>query len=78
MPSSQNRVKKELSIIKRASVVTLVLCVFLLSLGKYYQNNDNLLTAFILCVTSVIIVIIYYIGARRFLRIFNDNGGMNE
>lgn len=78
MPSSKDKVKKELSIIKKASLIAPVLCAFLILLGIHHRNNGDLLQAFILYVASVVIVILYYIGARRFLRIFNDSGGMDD
>lgn len=66
-------VRKEYNIIKKAFVVVLILCTLLLLFGDYAKDNGNLVEAFVLCVTSVVVVIVYYIGLRRFLRIFKEN-----
>lgn len=69
----KDKIRKKYRAVKIASFIAPALCITLLLIGRLARDNGDLVRAFILSVTSVVVVIIYYIALRRFFNFMRKN-----
>ena len=54
----------------KASIVSVILCIALMYMTKVAQYNGDLWRAFVLIVTANVVMIVYLLGIRKYMKEF--------